>query len=106
DECATTIAAIAGDKGLLSGIDAVYVADQGTDAVASRPLFNDVAAQLGDKLVYIRQPNLGGAGGFTRGLYEVSAIAEHANVILMDDDILCEPETVLRLNAFANMTVE
>src|SRR5581483_266736 len=79
-------------------------ADQGTDAVATRPLFKDVAAQLGDKLVYLQQPNLGGAGGFTRGLYEVSSIAGHANVILMDDDILCEPETVLRLNAFANLT--
>ena len=67
-------------------------------------MFDDVAAQLGDKLVYLRQPNLGGAGGFSRGLYEVSSIADHANVILMDDDILCEPETVLRLNAFANLT--
>jgi galactofuranosylgalactofuranosylrhamnosyl-N-acetylglucosaminyl-diphospho-decaprenol beta-1,5/1,6-galactofuranosyltransferase len=104
DECATTIAAIAGDKRLLAGIDAVYVVDQGTDAVETRPLFNDVAAQLGDKLVYLRQPNLGGAGGFSRGMYEVSSIADHANVILMDDDILCEPETVLRLNAFANVT--
>ena len=54
--------------------------------------------------MYLRQPNLGGAGGFSRGLYEVSSIADHANVILMDDDILCEPETVLRLNAFANLT--
>jgi galactofuranosylgalactofuranosylrhamnosyl-N-acetylglucosaminyl-diphospho-decaprenol beta-1,5/1,6-galactofuranosyltransferase len=104
DDCANTIAAIAGDKGLLDGIDAVYVVDQGTDTVASRPLFDDIAAQLGDKLVYLRQPNLGGAGGFSRGLYEVSSIADHANVILMDDDILCEPETVLRLNAFANVT--
>ena len=104
DECAATVAAIAGDKTLLAQIDAVYVTDQGTDAVATRPLFNDVASQLGDKLVYLRQPNLGGAGGFTRGLYEVSSIADHANVILMDDDIRCEPETVLRLNAFANLT--
>ncbi len=104
DECAATIAAIAGDKAVLAGIDAVYVADQGTDAVETRPLFKDVAAQLGDKLVYLRQPNLGGAGGFARGLYEVSSISDHANVILMDDDILCEPETVLRLNAFANVT--
>jgi galactofuranosylgalactofuranosylrhamnosyl-N-acetylglucosaminyl-diphospho-decaprenol beta-1,5/1,6-galactofuranosyltransferase len=104
DDCAATIAAVAGDKGLLAGIDAVYVVDQGTDTVESRPLFNDVAAQLGDKLVYLRQPNLGGAGGFSRGLYEISSIADHANVILMDDDILCEPETVLRLNAFANLT--
>ena len=104
DECAQTVAAIAGDKGLLAGIDAIYVVDQGSDPVGSRPLFADVAAQLGDKLVYLRQPNLGGAGGFTRSLYEVSSITDHANVILMDDDILCEPETVLRLNAFANVT--
>lgn len=104
DECANTLATIAGDKTLLAGIDRVYVTDQGTDAVNTRQLFNDVAAQLGDKLVYLRQANLGGAGGFTRGMYEVSSIADHANVILMDDDIMCEPETVLRLNAFANLT--
>ncbi|MGK2882706.1 MAG: glycosyltransferase [Mycobacterium sp.] len=104
DECANTLAAIAGDKTLLAGIDAVYVTDQGTDAVSTRPLFSDIAAQLGDKLVYLRQANLGGAGGFSRGMYEVSSIAEQANVILMDDDIMCEPETVLRLNAFANLT--
>ena len=36
DECATTLAAIAGDKTLLAGIDAVYVTDQGTDAVATQ----------------------------------------------------------------------
>jgi galactofuranosylgalactofuranosylrhamnosyl-N-acetylglucosaminyl-diphospho-decaprenol beta-1,5/1,6-galactofuranosyltransferase len=104
DDCATNVAAVAGDKGLLAGIDAIYVVDQGTDAVETRPLFNDVTAQLGDKLVYLRQPNLGGAGGFSRGMYEISSVADHANVILMDDDILCEPETILRLNAFANLT--
>jgi galactofuranosylgalactofuranosylrhamnosyl-N-acetylglucosaminyl-diphospho-decaprenol beta-1,5/1,6-galactofuranosyltransferase len=104
DDCANTIAAVAGDKTLLAGIDAVYVVDQGTDTVDTRPLFNDVSAQLGEKLAYLRQPNLGGAGGFSRGMYEVSSIADHANVILMDDDILCEPEAILRLNAFANLT--
>lgn len=104
DECAATLAAIASDKGLLSGIDALLVVDQGTDCVDTRPLFHVIAAQLGDKLVYLRQPNLGGSGGFARGMYEVSSISDHANVILMDDDILVEPETVLRLNAFANIT--
>jgi galactofuranosylgalactofuranosylrhamnosyl-N-acetylglucosaminyl-diphospho-decaprenol beta-1,5/1,6-galactofuranosyltransferase len=104
DDCAATLAAIAGDKGLLADIDAIYVVDQGTDCVGTRPLFGDVAAQLGDKLVYLRQPNLGGSGGFTRGMYEVSSITDHANVILMDDDILCEPDAILRLNAFANLT--
>lgn len=105
-DCAETVAALASDPIVLGAIDAVYVVDQGTDLVQDRPRFQEVAPVLGDKLRYIRQPNLGGAGGFTRGLYEVSAVNEHADVILMDDDILCEPETVLRLNAFANLTVE
>ncbi|MBF6136056.1 glycosyltransferase [Nocardia otitidiscaviarum] len=106
EDCAHTVAALASDATVLDAIDAVYVVDQGTDLVADRPLFQQTQPRLGDKLRYIRQPNLGGAGGFTRGLYEVSAANEHADVILMDDDILCEPETVLRLNAFANVTVE
>ncbi|UFS94746.1 glycosyltransferase [Nocardia huaxiensis] len=106
EDCANTVAALASDPTVLGLIDAVYVVDQGTDLVQDRPLFTETAPKFGDKLRYIRQPNLGGAGGFTRGLYEVSAANEHADVILMDDDILCEPETVLRLNAFANLTVE
>ncbi|MFE6863702.1 glycosyltransferase [Nocardia sp. NPDC057668] len=105
-DCANTVAALASDSTVLAAIDAVYVVDQGTDLVQDQPVFQETAPALGDKLRYLRQPNLGGAGGFTRGLYEVSAANEHADVILMDDDILCEPETVLRLNAFANMTVE
>ncbi|WP_227997959.1 glycosyltransferase [Nocardia australiensis] len=106
EDCANTVAALASDETVLAAIDAVYVVDQGTDLVENRPVYQDTLPTFGDKLRYIRQPNLGGAGGFTRGLYEVSAVNEHADVILMDDDILCEPETVLRLNAFANMTVE
>ncbi|UGT40333.1 glycosyltransferase [Nocardia yamanashiensis] len=105
-DCAHTVAALASDPAVLSLIDAVYVVDQGTDLVENQPLFTETQPKFGDKLRYIRQPNLGGAGGFTRGLYEVSAANEHADVILMDDDILCEPETVLRMNAFANLTVE
>ena len=106
DDCAATVAALASDETVLAGIDALFVVDQGTDHVRDREMFTTAAQRLGDKLRYLQQPNLGGAGGFTRGLYEVSAVNEHADVILMDDDILCEPETVLRLHAFANMTVE
>ncbi|MFD4368999.1 glycosyltransferase [Rhodococcus sp. NPDC058521] len=105
-DCADTVAALASDDRVLAALDAVYVVDQGTDLVQDRELYQEVAPRFEDKLHYVRQPNLGGAGGFTRGLYEVSAANEHADVILMDDDILCEPETVLRLNAFANVTVE
>lgn len=110
-DCANTVAALASDPVVLSALTAVYVVDQGTDLVENRPLYRETAPLFGEKLHYLRQPNLGGAGGFTRGLYEVSAAgsfdgSEHADIILMDDDILCEPETVVRLQAFANLTVE
>jgi galactofuranosylgalactofuranosylrhamnosyl-N-acetylglucosaminyl-diphospho-decaprenol beta-1,5/1,6-galactofuranosyltransferase len=106
DDCAHTVAALASDPSIVDIIDAVYVVDQGTDLVKDRAEFTEASAVLGDKLVYLNQPNLGGAGGFTRGLYEVSGSGSTADVILMDDDILCEPETVLRLSTFANMAVE
>lgn len=108
DECATTVDALGSDETVMAGVDAVFVVDQGSDPVESRAKFRAVVKHLGSKLVYIRQPNLGGAGGFTRGMYEVTDVvgADHANIVLMDDDILCEPETVLRLNAFANLTAE
>ncbi|WP_454557257.1 glycosyltransferase, partial [Salmonella enterica] len=91
--------ALASDERVLALLDALYVVDQGTDPVESRELFQEVSKKFGSRLQYLRQANLGGAGGFTRGLYEASAAGPHADVILMDDDILCEPESVLRLSA-------
>ncbi|MFD4467827.1 glycosyltransferase [Rhodococcus sp. NPDC058505] len=108
DDCATTVGTLAADAGAMADIDTVCIVDQGTDQVRSRPAFAEVEAALGGKLTYLTQPNLGGAGGFSRGMHEITSApgSAHANVILMDDDILCEPETVLRMNAFANMTVK
>src|SRR5699024_8557608 len=54
------------------------------------------------RLRYIRQPNLGGAGGFTRGMYEATAPdGEHMDVLLMDDDVRAEPETIMRIAALS-----
>ena len=54
----------------------------------------------------MRQPNLGGAGGFTRGMFDATAGApeDDHDVLLLDDDILLEPELLLRLTAFAACT--
>jgi len=107
DDCAETVAALASDATVRELLSSVYVVDQGNDLVKDRARFTEAADKLGDKLKYLQQPNLGGAGGFSRGLFEATSNGtDLADVILMDDDILCEPETVLRLNAFANMTVE
>src|ERR1044071_8244859 len=40
-------------------------------------------------------------------MYEVTEKGDgNANVLLMDDDVLCEPEIAIRLTAFANRTPE
>ncbi|MFF5991458.1 glycosyltransferase [Prauserella flavalba] len=104
DDCLHNLQALADSLPALDTLDAIYVADQGTDTVDSRDGFAEVAERLGAKLHYIKQPNLGGAGGFTRGLYEVAGHTEteHANVLFMDDDVLLEPDLVIRLTAFSN----
>lgn len=104
DDCVSNLHALADSLPAMETLSAIYVADQGTDTVDSRDGFAEAAERLGGKLHYIKQPNLGGAGGFTRGLYEVAGQAEteHANVLFMDDDVLLEPDLVIRLTAFAN----
>ncbi|MGB3439939.1 MAG: glycosyltransferase [Actinophytocola sp.] len=107
DDCTKTLQSLAADDEALEVLDAVYVVDQGTDTVASRDAFPQIEKDLTGRLRYLRQPNLGGAGGFGRGMYEVTEHgSEHANVLLMDDDVLCEPEIAVRLTAFANRTPE
>jgi galactofuranosylgalactofuranosylrhamnosyl-N-acetylglucosaminyl-diphospho-decaprenol beta-1,5/1,6-galactofuranosyltransferase len=107
DDCTKTLQSLAADDEALDVLDAVYVVDQGTDTVESREAFPQVEKDLAGRLRYLRQPNLGGAGGFGRGMYEVTERGSaHANVLLMDDDVLCEPEIAVRLTAFANRTAE
>lgn len=106
DDCLHTLETLSVDDTALSVVDAIYVVDQGNDTVESRPGFPDVQRTLGPKLHYLRQPNLGGAGGFTRGLYEATEIdqADQADIMFMDDDIMLEPDTVVRLATFSNCT--
>jgi len=107
-DCVGTLAALAADQQVLDVLDAVYVVDQGSDTAEAHPEFADAEKALDGRLRYLRQLNLGGAGGFGRGMYEVTEVshADHANVLLMDDDVLCEPEIAIRLTAFANRTAE
>jgi galactofuranosylgalactofuranosylrhamnosyl-N-acetylglucosaminyl-diphospho-decaprenol beta-1,5/1,6-galactofuranosyltransferase len=104
DDCIKTLQTLAADPRALDVVDAVYVVDQGDKRVADHADFPAVSAELAGRLRYITQANLGGAGGFTRGLYEVAEVQgnQHANVLFMDDDIILEPESIIRLTAFAN----
>lgn len=107
DDCLSTLETLCGDNAALTMVNTIYVVDQGYDTVESRAGFPTVQHVLGPKLRYLRQPNLGGAGGFTRGLCEATKESRDApaDVLFMDDDIMLEPDTVVRLTAFANCTV-
>ena len=108
DYCLDTLGELAADPVALAYLAAVHVTDQGDDAVESRDRFAGIKQAIGDKLYYRRQANLGGAGGFTRGMYEVieGENGANAHVLLMDDDVKLESDTVVRLGALANCTVQ
>jgi galactofuranosylgalactofuranosylrhamnosyl-N-acetylglucosaminyl-diphospho-decaprenol beta-1,5/1,6-galactofuranosyltransferase len=106
EECLDTLQAMADDPDALSSIGTVQVVDQGSDPLESRERFAAVSSALGARLRYVRQPNLGGAGGFTRGLFDATAGApeDHRDVLLMDDDVMLEPELIIRLTSFGACT--
>ncbi|ALE75429.1 glycosyl transferase [Pseudonocardia sp. EC080610-09] len=106
EDCLNTLQALLDDPAALARVELVRVVDQGSDPLESRDRFAAVADAFGATLVYQRQPNLGGAGGFTRGLYEATAgdPADDHDVLLMDDDVLLDPEIVVRLTGFAACT--
>jgi len=88
---------------VLDLIDAVYVIDQGTRHVADHPDFADSAKGLGDKLRIIEQGNIGGSGGFSRSMDETVRAGDSDYLLILDDDIALEPESILRAAAFADL---
>jgi galactofuranosylgalactofuranosylrhamnosyl-N-acetylglucosaminyl-diphospho-decaprenol beta-1,5/1,6-galactofuranosyltransferase len=105
--CIDTLMNLARDPEALDLLSAVYLIDQGSDTVESSPAFAGVVDSLGGKLRYVRQPNLGGSGGYSRGLLEaIENHGEHINAVFLDDDIWLEPDVVIRLSAFEQHTRE
>jgi GT2 family glycosyltransferase len=96
------LAAAARDGGSLDGVlGRVILVDQGTTPVAETAGFTAIQASLGERLTVIRQQNLGGSGGFTRGLYEGLKDSRITHVALLDDDALAQPEGLAYAWAFA-----
>ncbi|MGZ3141412.1 glycosyltransferase [Lentzea chajnantorensis] len=94
------------DPAVLDVVQKVFVADQGAVKVRDTEGFAEAAAVLGDRLEVIEQENLGGSGGFTRGLYEAIEHTDVDQIMLMDDDIRLEPDALLRSNAFARAAAQ
>ncbi|HEY1971901.1 MAG TPA: glycosyltransferase, partial [Pseudonocardia sp.] len=101
DDCAAALGALGEDPLVLAAIAAVNVADQGNRKTRDADGFAEAAAALGDRLHIHDQPNLGGSGGFSRGMHEALTNTDCEQILLMDDDIVIEPDSVLRAIAFS-----
>jgi galactofuranosylgalactofuranosylrhamnosyl-N-acetylglucosaminyl-diphospho-decaprenol beta-1,5/1,6-galactofuranosyltransferase len=100
--CTRLLQEIGNDKEALAYIDEVLVVDQGSERLVEDPGFAGANASLEGKLSVLEQTNIGGSGGFSRGMLE-SIDRDRSNyVILLDDDVEVEPESIRRLVVFAN----
>lgn len=103
DYCARTLMTLATAGNLAEIVKRVFVVDQGNKNVKDDELFPQAAELLGDRLRMIYQANMGGSGGFSRGMYEAVKADEAEFHLLLDDDVTVEPESIERMAMFASM---
>jgi galactofuranosylgalactofuranosylrhamnosyl-N-acetylglucosaminyl-diphospho-decaprenol beta-1,5/1,6-galactofuranosyltransferase len=106
DDCVNSLLALGDDPTVLDAVTKVYVADQGTTKISGHPRFAEAAKVLGARLEVIEQANMGGSGGFSRAMYESLEHSDVDQVVLMDDDIMLEPDSILRASAFSRASVQ
>ena len=101
DFCLNNARILSENLDVLTDVKEILIVDQGTQKVEDQDGFAEVRDALGGKLRVINQANLGGSGGFARGMYE--AVENGSDyVLLLDDDIVVEPESIVRLLTFAD----
>ncbi|MGC5257925.1 glycosyltransferase [Gordonia sp. DT218] len=100
-DAVNALAALTSDPLVDEVIDAVLMPDQGTRKVVDEPGYSEAAGALGDRLHIFEQPNLGGSGGYARIMYEALRLTDSPYILYMDDDIMIEPDSILRALAMS-----
>jgi galactofuranosylgalactofuranosylrhamnosyl-N-acetylglucosaminyl-diphospho-decaprenol beta-1,5/1,6-galactofuranosyltransferase len=103
DYCAALIAQIGADDDVRALLDEVLVMEQGTQKVVDDPGFAKAESLLQGRLRVIEQANLGGSGGFARAQYETLQADRSTYVLFLDDDIVAEPESIIRAVTFGDL---
>jgi galactofuranosylgalactofuranosylrhamnosyl-N-acetylglucosaminyl-diphospho-decaprenol beta-1,5/1,6-galactofuranosyltransferase len=103
DFCVRGLAVLSEATEVLEVLDRIYVVDQGSDRVADHPDFAVATKPLEERVQVIEQGNLGGSGGFARAMDETVRAGDSDYVLLLDDDVVTEPESMLRAIAFADL---
>jgi galactofuranosylgalactofuranosylrhamnosyl-N-acetylglucosaminyl-diphospho-decaprenol beta-1,5/1,6-galactofuranosyltransferase len=101
DFCLNNLRLLAESGEALEHVQEILIVDQGSQKLSDADGFDEVKKSLNGKLRIINQSNLGGSGGFARGMFE--AVENGSDyVLLMDDDVVVEPESIIRLLTFAD----
>jgi galactofuranosylgalactofuranosylrhamnosyl-N-acetylglucosaminyl-diphospho-decaprenol beta-1,5/1,6-galactofuranosyltransferase len=103
DFCAKLLGQLGDDDELRPYLDTVFVMEQGTDKVVDSPDFAKAQGALGSILRVIEQGNLGGSGGYARGQLESVRKGTATYAMMMDDDVVCEPEGIIRAVTFGDL---
>ncbi|CAN5230546.1 glycosyltransferase [soil metagenome] len=101
--CANLLAQMGSDAAVDAILDEVIVVEQGTSKVADDPGFADAESSLRGKLRIIEQVNMGGSGGYARSQWETLEAARSTYMMCMDDDVVCEPESIVRAVTFGDL---
>jgi galactofuranosylgalactofuranosylrhamnosyl-N-acetylglucosaminyl-diphospho-decaprenol beta-1,5/1,6-galactofuranosyltransferase len=102
DWCAKLLQQL-GDADLMPYLDTVFVMEQGTKLVVDDEEYPAAEKALGDKLRILQQGNLGGSGGYARGQLECVRKGTATYALMMDDDVICEPEGIIRQVTFGDL---
>jgi galactofuranosylgalactofuranosylrhamnosyl-N-acetylglucosaminyl-diphospho-decaprenol beta-1,5/1,6-galactofuranosyltransferase len=103
DFCANLLAQIGEDADVMAILDEVLVMEQGTQRVVDSEEFPHAEKVLGSSLRVLEQGNLGGSGGYARGQMETLRKGTATYFMCMDDDVICEPEGILRAVTFGDL---
>jgi len=101
--CANLLAQIGSDEAVHAVLDEVIVVEQGTKKVADDAGFADAESSLRGKLRLIEQGNMGGSGGYARSQWETLEAGRSTYMMCMDDDVVCEPESIVRAVTFGDL---
>lgn len=103
DYCVDQLRKLGQADDVLEILDEILIIDQGTQRVEDHPDFAEAAKGVADRLRMIDQGNLGGSGGFSRAMDETVRAGQSDYVLLLDDDVITEPEGMLRATTFADL---
>ena len=91
--------ALADRKDVYEEISRIFIVNQG-DRFDLSDLVTDANEDFLGRIELIEQENLGGCGGFTRGMYETLRDDSLTHFILLDDDVRLHPESLFRAIRF------